>query len=310
MNILSTILPVFIMIFIGFFSNRKKLITEKQANGMSSIIYKILFPVMVFNAIFTSDLESSAIFVVAFVFLIHIFGLFIGKISRKFMGSKYAHLSPYLMSTVDGGNICFPLYATIVGSSYVGNIILLDMACMLIVFLVIPLLVSTTTNQNTNIKSAIKNVFHNPIVLTVVLGFLLKQIGLYDYVSTSDFHILYTDTVSMITAPIISMILFMIGFQFKIERSDLVPLLKCVVGRFIIMGIAIITFFTVFPSFASDYTLLVAVILYFMCPPALVLQSQIKDVFQSEKDGSFISAFISIYMIITLIVYTLIIIFV
>lgn len=308
MSVLTTILPVFFMIILGGVSKKKNLITNEQANGMSDVVYKLLMPIMVFNAIFTTNLKVSALYIVLFVFFIHIFGLVIGKLTSRFIGGRFSNISPYLMCTVDGGNVCFPLYATIVGASYISNIVLLDIACMFIVFLIIPLTVSTTNSKSSNIKDMLKNIFYNPIVISLLVGFILNQIGLYDYITNSSINDAYNSIISMATAPIVTMILFMIGYQFKIEKSSIVPLVKCVMSRFIIMAIAIISFFTVFPKLLQDRALFIAVILYFMCPPSLILQTQVSSLFTKEEDASFMSAFVSVYMIITLIAYMLIVI--
>jgi predicted permease len=310
MKVLATIVPVFFMIALGILSNRKNLVSDEQANGMYAVISKILVPIMVFNAIFTSNIEVSALYIIVVVFFLHISGIVIGKLTDRFIGKEYSHITPFLMSTVDGGNICFPLYATIVWSSYIGNIVLLDIANMFIVFLIIPLIVSTSTSHTSDIKVLLKNILHNPIVITLLLAFTLKLLGVYTLVSNSSFIGLYDGVVQMAIAPIVGVILFMIGYQFKIEKSSVGILIKCIFLRFLIMLTGIIVLLLLFPHIIDDRIMLIALLLYFMCPPALILQVQIRGLFKSNDEVSFISAFTSLYIVITLIAYILIVSFV
>lgn len=310
MKVLATIIPVFFMIGLGMLSNRKNLVSDEQANGMYAVISKVFVPIMVFNAIFTSNIEVSALYIIIVVFFLHISGIVIGKLTGRFIGKQYAHITPFVMSTVDGGNICFPLYATIVGSSYIGNIVLLDIANMFIVFLVIPLIVSASTSHSSDIKVLLKNILHNPIVITLILAFTLKLSGVYTLVSSSSFIELYDGVVQMAIGPIVGVILFMIGYQFKIEKSSIGILIKCIFSRFVIMLTGIIVLLLLFPHIIDDRIMLIALLLYFMCPPALILQVQIKGLFKSNNDVSFLSAYTSLYIVITLIAYILIVSFV
>lgn len=309
MKVLATMIPVFFMICLGFISNRKQLILKEQANGMYEVISKVFVPIMVFNAIFTSNIDGSVLYIIVVVFLIHIFGIVIGKLTSNYINKQYAHVIPYLMCTVDGGNVCFPLYATIVGTSYIGNIVLLDIANMIIVFLVIPLMVTTTSKQK-NIKELLKMLFHNTIVVTLMLAFILKFVGLYKILSISPFLEVYESVVSMAIGPVIGVILFMIGYQFRIEKSSFHSLIKSITLRCSIMGVGILALLFIFPNMMHQKVMLIAILLYFMCPPALILQIQIKEICKSENDVSFISAFTSLYMLITLVTYSLIAIFI
>ncbi|MGJ1021991.1 hypothetical protein [Thomasclavelia ramosa] len=55
---------------------------------------------------------------------------------------------------------------------------------------------------------------------------------------------------------------------------------------------------------------MMAPIIYFMCPTGFGLMPVIAPLYKDEDDASFTSAFVSIFMIITLIVYTLVVIFI
>ncbi|WP_099468199.1 AEC family transporter [Konateibacter massiliensis] len=310
MNILATILPVFFMIGLGILSKKKKIVTQEQALGMNSVVCNILFPIMVFNALFITSLEASALLVVGYVFVLHIAAILVGTLTGKIVGGKFAHISKYLMCSVDGGNVCFPLYATIVGASYIGNIVLLDIAGIFIIFLVIPLIVSAKESNASNIKALLKHIICTPLVISLISGFLLNRVGLYQLLQTTGWDVVYTNVASMATAPIVAMILFMIGYQFKIEKSSIKPLLLCVVCRMAIMGVGAAIFTQLFSHLVADKTFFIAILLFFMCPPALVLINQVSPLFKDEDDASFMSAFVSLYMIVTLAAFTGIVVFV
>ena len=118
---------------------------------------------------------------------------------------------------------------------------------------------------------------------------------------------LYSNIVSTATAPIVTCILFNIGFNFRIERANMGALARCIALRIAIMAAVIALFFALFPAQVADPTFAVLVPLYFLCPPALVLTSVLEPLAsdgKKAKNASFISAFISLYMVVTLIAFS------
>lgn len=97
---------------------------------------------MVFNAVFTNRIDPKMFPLIVVVFFIHLMSMTVRKWINKFLPDSFSHLSHYLWATMAGGNICFPLYASLVGASYIGNIIVLDIAGIFIIFLIIPILIS------------------------------------------------------------------------------------------------------------------------------------------------------------------------
>lgn len=303
MNVLSAILPVFLMIGTGYVCQKKQVLSENEVNGLSNVINKIFFPVMIFNAIFTTSLQVEMLGVIAFMFCVHLIAIGIGKITSSFTSKEHSNVSPYLMATVDGGNICYPLYATIVGSQYIGNVVLLDFACMFIVFLVIPVLVSMQNQNNTDVKSLFKNLIKDPLIITLGLAIILQLCGVYSLLETTGFLSVYESVISMVTSPIVTCILFTIGYRFHIEKSSIGSLIKCILVRVGIMTIFATLFFLVFPTLVQDTAMKVVVPLYFLSLPALVLTSQLESLCKKKEDQHFLSAFISLYFIVALLVY-------
>ncbi|MFR7592316.1 MAG: hypothetical protein ACLUVC_12780 [Longibaculum sp.] len=60
----------------------------------------------------------------------------------------------------------------------------------------------------------------------------------------------------------------------------------------------------------ADKIFMMAPIIYFMCPTRFGLMPVIEPLYKEESDASFASAFVSIFMIVTLIVYTLVVVFI
>lgn len=310
MAALSTLFPVFFMIGLGVFTRTKNWITPQQKEGANRIVFNILFPIMIFNIILTTTIQPASIYIILYVFIAFCLTMIIGKILSRFTGKEIAHISPYLLTTCEGGNVALPLYTSIVGLSYASHTVIFDIAGTFIAFIIIPIIVTKISAGKTNIKHLLKTIFTNSFVIAVFLGLILNISGFYNYLSHSAFIDIYTNTINQVTAPIVGMILFIIGYNLKINKDTLGSLMRLLLLRIVLFTLIIIGFFIFFPTLMHDKNYMIAVILYFMCPTGFAIPMLISPLNKSDEDEDFQSAFISLFMIVTLIVYTFIVLFI
>lgn len=310
MAALSTLFPVFFMVVLGLVSRIKGFVTPEQKEGANNIVFNVLFPILIFNILLTSKIESSSILIIAYVFAAFCLTMVIGKLLTKFTGKEFEHISYFMLTTCEGGNVALPLYTSIVGVAYASNTVIFDLAGTLIAFVVIPIMVAKMSAGQTSTKELVTKILSNSFVIAVILGVGLNLLGFYDMLSNSMFIDIYTNTISTVTGPIVGMILFIIGYNLKINMSTLGSLLKLLTVRIILFIGVILGFFLLFPDLMADKIYMMAVLLYFMCPTGFALPMQISPLYKSEEDSSYTSALISLNMIITLVVYTIIVIFI
>ena len=306
MQAAETLLPVFLMMALGVTARLRRWITAEQKDGARKIVFGILFPVLIFNAIFTASLSPSTFQIVAYVTGGFILAYMIGKVLTKFTGEKYAKISPYLLTTCEGGNVALPLYTSIVGASYAINTVTFDMAGTIVAFVLVPIMVSIQSASGVDLQGLLKKICTNSFVIAVTLGLVLNVTGVYNILQNSAFGNLYTNAVSMIVSPVTGIILFSLGYDLKVDAGTLKPILKLGLSRILTGALIIAGFFLFFPGLMQDRIYLIAVLLYFMCPTGFALPMQLTPLCSNESDEQFMSAFLSLFMIVTLVVYVLI----
>ena len=121
---------------------------------------------------------------------------------------------------------------------------------------------------------------------------------------------LYTNTIQQATSPIVSLILLIIGYNLKINKDTIGSLLKLVGVRIIFYILVVAGFFIFFPYLMADKIYMMGVLIYFMCPTGFAMPMLISPIYKGEEDEDFVAAFISLFMVITLIVYTCVVLFV
>ena len=308
MTVLTTLFPVFFMLLLGLVSHIKDWVTVNQKNGANTIIFKILFPVLVFNLMANANIELSHISIILYVYIAYLVILVIGKFITQHITKKYQKFAPYLLTVVEGGNVALPLYLSIVGQS--STTVIFDLGGIMICFITIPILIAKEVSAGSSYKDIIKSIFTNTFVIAVILGLFMNFTGLYELLLASSFGDMILTTINQVTAPIIPMILFILGYDLNVDKKTLVPILKLMGIKIVYYAMVIAGFFILFPAQMADKTFMMAPIIYFMCPTGFGLMPVIAPLYKDEDDASFTSAFVSIFMIITLIVYTLVVIFI
>ena len=106
-----------------------------------------------------------------------------------------------------------------------------------------------------------------------------------------------------------SIILFTLGYGFHLRTAQLKPLLTLTLVRLMLCGTIVVGFLLLFPGLMKVKIFFVGVLLYFACPTGFPVPLQIESLCNDEDDKSFMSAFISIFILVAMIVYTLITLF-
>lgn len=308
MTVLTTLFPVFFMLLLGLVSHIKDWVTVNQKNGANTIIFKILFPILIFNLMANANIELSHISIILYVYIVYLVILVIGKFITQHITKKYQKFAPYLLTVVEGGNVALPLYLSIVGQS--STTVIFDLGGIMICFITIPILIAKEVSAGSSYKDIIKSIFTNTFVIAVILGLFMNFTGLYELLLASSFGDMISTTINQVTAPIIPMILFILGYDLNIDSHNLKPVLRLIAVKFVYYAFVILGFFVLFPELMADKSFMMAPIIYFMCPTGFGLMPIIEPLYQDEDDASFTSAFVSIFMIVTLFVYTMVVIFI
>lgn len=309
MKAIEMIFPVFFMMFLGWLSHRRRWVTTDQNEGAKSLVFNILFPLLVFHVLVKAELSTNFIFEILFLDAAWILIYLIGKSIAKPISGRYAQLAPFLLMTCEGGSVALPLYIALVGAEHAVNIITFDVAGILINFGLVPALITRQTSKDVAFLPMAKRILTAPFIIAVIMGIIVNLLGLYQWMTVSNIHKIYDSTMNLVMTPIASIILFTLGYGFHLRTAQLKPLLALTLVRLILCGAIVCAFFLLFPELMVMKIFLVGLLLYFACPTGFPVPLQIESLCKDEDHKSFMSAFISIFIVVAMIVYTLITLF-
>ena len=304
MQAISAIFPVFFILFLGIHARKKGWINHEQNNGLKTIALDILFPFLIYHIVATSVLDRNIVLEIVYLIAVWILVYFFGKMVCRILPESIREISPFLLLTCEGGAVALPLYLSIVGSSYILNLIPFDLAGILINFIFVPTVLQIRRKEELKLLPLVKKVISAPFVIAALLAVITNLTGLQRLLSqSSTFGSIYENTMNAIIAPVSGLILFSLGYSIRLKKGYLSSLFKLAVIRLIFCSGIIATFFLVFPEKMESPVFSLGVILYFYCPTGFPVPLQIREILDSEEKEEFVSAFISLFLLIALVVY-------
>ena len=304
MQAIAKLFPVFFVLLMGLYARKRNWISHEQNDGIKSLALGILFPFLIYNIVASASLDKQIGVEIVYLIGIWILVYFLGRILCRIMPKELSELSPFLLLTCEGGAVALPLYISVVGSAYAVNLIPFDLAGILVNFIFVPTVLQLKQSNKFQLLPLVKNVVSAPFVIAAVLGFITNLTGLQDMLLKNEiFGPLYENTIATLTAPIAALILFSLGYSINLKKSYLMPLVKLAGIRILFCTGIIASFFLLFPSKMANPIFLFGVLLYFYCPTGFPVPLQIKDILDNEGKEEFVSAFISMFLLIALAVY-------
>ena len=304
MQAISTIFPVFFILFLGIHARKKGWINHEQNNGLKTIALDILFPFLIYHIVATSVLDRNIVLEIVYLIAVWILVYFFGKMVCRILPESIREISPFLLLTCEGGAVALPLYLSIVGSSYILNLIPFDLAGIMINFIFVPTVLQIRRKEELKLLPLVKKVISAPFVIAALLAVITNLTGLQRLLSQSSaFGPIYENTMNAIIAPVSGLILFSLGYSIRLKKGYLSSLFKLAVIRLIFCSGIIASFFLVFPEKMDSPVFSLGVILYFYCPTGFPVPLQIREILDSEEKEEFVSAFISLFLLIALVVY-------
>lgn len=304
MQAISTIFPVFFILFLGIHARKKGWINHEQNNGLKTIALDILFPFLIYHIVATSVLDRNIVLEIVYLIAVWILVYFFGKMVCRILPESIREISPFLLLTCEGGAVALPLYLSIVGSSYILNLIPFDLAGILINFIFVPTVLQIRRKDELKLLPLVKKVISAPFVIAALLAVITNLTGLQRLLSqSSTFGSIYENTMNAIIAPVSGLILFSLGYSIRLKKGYLSSLFKLAVIRLIFCSGIIASFFLIFPEKMESPVFSLGVILYFYCPTGFPVPLQIREILDTDEKEEFVSAFISLFLLIALVVY-------
>lgn len=293
------VLPVLAMILLGRLCAARGILNDERHAGLKSIIGDILLPVVLFNAFFTAQYGGKLLLVFALVFLSCLAALVAGFMLKKFV-KPYDRYMPLLMTSFEGGMLGYALYALLAGQDQTATYAMVDIGQTMFAYTVFLAALKGAEGQKMSPKAMVMNMITNKACIGMMLGIVLGALGVYKAIAPTDFGMILMELISFITAPTSALILLVVGYQLKVSKKLMRPVLTTLglrLGVMIcVMGLVSLVLFAIIPY---DKMLMLALMLQYTLPAPFIipLYADMKD------DGEYVSTTLSMGTVLTVLLF-------
>lgn len=300
MNVLEVILPVLLLMAVGFVGRRLKFLTADGVDSIKNIVMKVILPVAIFNALASATFSGESLVAIGVLLAVIVVSFGVGFLLRKLVREPYGKYLPFVVSVYEGGLFGYALYVSLVGKDNLSYIAILDIAGLLFGFGVyMNVLRRVETGEKFSMRSFAATAFGTPAFVATLLGLIVGATGFYQsFVGTAAGEI-YLACENLLTLPLTPLVLIVVGFNFSVRGELLAECFKTVAIRFVLQAILVVAVLTVFrrAEFAKEWQL--AAIVLMSCPTSFSTQT-----FISDPDGAeYVATTNSLYCAVTIVVY-------
>lgn len=286
------------MVAIGLLCKKKNIISGEGISGLKTLATGFMLPVLLFHTLATTVYTGSTLRVVVVMFFQLCLAFLLGMLLKKAVPTLGPFL-PFLVSSFEGGMMGYPLYTVLCGESSLSNMATLDIANTVFVFTIFIAILMSTVSGSFEINGMVSNVLHSPVFWGVFLGIIVGVSGIAEPFLCTDAGQIYLASKDMLVSAISAIILIVVGYGLSLDKSVLTECSRAVVARVVIQGLLLLLTLFLLKNILVTSEARVALILYSFLPPTFVVPVYAK----SDRDSAYLSTTISIYSVITIIVF-------
>ena len=298
-QILSMVLPVLVMILLGRLCAVQGILNDERHAGLKAIIGDILLPVVLFNAFFTAQYDGKLLLVFVLVFTSCLLALLAGFALKKF-AAPYGRYMPLLMTSFEGGMLGYALYALVAGQSQTATYAMVDIGQTMFAYTVFLAALKSAEGGRMTPKAMLLNMATNKACIGMTLGIVLGALGVHTAIAPTAFGQVLTELISFITAPTSALILLVVGYQLKVSRKLMKPVMITIGLRTAVMAVAFgLVSLVLFALIPYDRLLMLALMLQYTLPAPFII-----PLFADLKeDGEYVSTTLSVGTLVSVVLF-------
>ena len=229
-NIAQVIAPILVAVVQGFYARQKQVVTDHEVRGLQQFVMKFGLPCVIFNSCLTADIGAESLTSMVLVIPTVLFGTLWAFRARK-QRFPYHNL-PQLFTAQETGMLGIPLFLILFGADQAYRMGVLDLAQAVTAYPTIAIL-SSAASENPSLKSILKNVLTSPLLIMSALGLGLNISGIGLWLEGVGIRQVITECTGFLAQPVSAMMIFAVGYNFSLEKSNRKIIFKLAAGHFL-----------------------------------------------------------------------------
>jgi len=302
-EVFNQILPILILIFLGYWIRFKGFLTETTIDELRKIIVNFALPAVLFISFINVELQSSYFIIFGVTFLLCILMFLFGRLVRKQFSIQHTYF-PYLVTGFEYGMLGISLFGTAYGMDKIGHIAIVDLGHEIFIWFVFLPLLLTKRDGVKNVKEAMKSFSSSPVIIAILAGILFNMLSaktmLYQLPLTGAFMSVF-QLLGNLTAPLI---LITVGYNIKVNRTGFGNALLVVIIRLVILVplALLINSYVIRDMLSLDRLFEAALFTLFILPPPFIIPLYIAPN-KNQEEKEYINNVLTLHTIVSVAIF-------
>ena len=305
-ELIKRIIPVFVIIFIGYIIRRKNILDDTGMKTLKTLIMTLFLPASLFFAFIEADLDARYIYLIIGVFLVCVLLYIIGMIFKKMkiLDSVY---SAEFFTGFEFGMVGIALFSGIFGTKALPVITVIGLGHEFFIwFVYLPLLRSHSEEYNTDFKSIMISFLKSPVIIAIITAVIVNKTGIAGVLLNNAISGGLLTAVRWFSSATISLVLIVLGASLRFEHITPVRSIKFMLLRIIVVAAVATGAYSLVGKFIPGLPGLFpyAWLTFFILPPPYIIPIYVPD--EHRDENIFLSNTIMLYTLVSLILFVII----
>ena len=298
--IISKLLPVFLMITLGYVLKKLKFFSERIVDSLKKLVVNIGLPSLLFTAFSTVSFKSKYFLLFIMMFSVCVLLLLIGNILRKHLRMSSPYF-PMLMTGFEAGMVGYSVYTVAFGVEKLYEFALIDFGHVTFIFSIFVGLMMRLEQRGKRTNFLLSFITSPPII-GVLGGLVLGSFGIFRNIENNYVLSSIHQTLKYLGSLVVPLICLIIGYDIELSGRNVKDAFKTIIVRLgVSIPIALIAGeFLVMRLFGFDAGFKRAVITMMVLPPPFIMPLFIRE--ENQREMQYVLNTLSLHTLISLIV--------
>ncbi|AEB74980.1 AEC family transporter [Clostridium botulinum] len=233
-DIVSHVIPIILLIALGYFIKCKQILDESMLEGMKKIVLNISLPAILFITFINMDIKKEHFLIMFLTLALLCVFYFVGEVVNKIKFLSHP-LNPFISTGFCFGLLGIPLFGTVFGTENLGKISIFGVGHEIFIWFVYYNLVKIKLTHEKLSFKVVLDFFTSPLLLSIILGVLFNLLGFGECFKVNPLLKGIFTTIQYISNLGTPLILIIIGYDLKFNKKYMKQSIIFVITRMIII---------------------------------------------------------------------------
>ncbi|MFN2177707.1 MAG: AEC family transporter [Anaerolineales bacterium] len=303
-EIINRVLPIVLLISLGYLLRRKRFISDKGIDDLRKLIVNLALPAVLFLSFLQIELEVKFLFFIVLTFSLCVILYGLGKLLEPHFGADHEYF-PFLMTGFEYGMLGISLYGSAYGLDKIGHIAIVDLGHELFIWFIFLALLIKKRDGIQNSRILLTSFLKSPVIIAILSGVLVNLLGVSELLYSlpvSGGVLVTLEYLGNLTVPLI---LIIVGFGINLDRDYIGEALSVTGLRLVLLlplAVILSTFLVQRWMGLNEY-FQAAIFTLLILPPPFIIPLFMHP--EASKEKRYVNNVLTIYTIFTIVLFSL-----